>query len=98
MYSEDVYVESCHLRIEILIVVLLCSEEEAKKKIYSVCTSTYTGFGALISEELSYKVKGGISIGLIFAKILLDHEVLVNFIFNVAFASLRIAGSSLGVT
>lgn len=34
------------------------SEEEAKKKIYSVSTHTYTGFGALISEELSYKVKG----------------------------------------
>ncbi|XP_054790669.1 multiple organellar RNA editing factor 3, mitochondrial-like [Prosopis cineraria] len=34
------------------------SEEEAKKKIYSVSTATYTGFGALISEELSYKVKG----------------------------------------
>lgn len=34
------------------------SEEEAKKKIYSVCTSTYTGFGALISEELSLKLKG----------------------------------------
>ncbi|KAF3795744.1 Multiple organellar RNA editing factor 3 [Nymphaea thermarum] len=34
------------------------SEEEAKNKIYSVCTTTYTGFGALISEELSYKVKG----------------------------------------
>ncbi|KAA8548968.1 hypothetical protein F0562_000652 [Nyssa sinensis] len=34
------------------------SEEEAKTKIYSVCTTTYTGFGALISEELSYKVKG----------------------------------------
>ncbi|RID71228.1 hypothetical protein BRARA_C03177 [Brassica rapa] len=34
------------------------SEEEAKKKIYSVSTSTYTGFGALISEELSCKVKG----------------------------------------
>lgn len=34
------------------------SVEEAKKKIYSVCTTTYTGFGALISEELSYKVKG----------------------------------------
>ncbi|KAH9621266.1 hypothetical protein KSS87_011532 [Heliosperma pusillum] len=33
------------------------SEEEAKKKIYSVSTTTYTGFGALISEELSYKVK-----------------------------------------
>lgn len=34
------------------------SEEEAKKKIYSVCSTTYTGFGCLISEELSYKVKG----------------------------------------
>ncbi|KAJ7980304.1 Multiple organellar RNA editing factor 3 mitochondrial [Quillaja saponaria] len=34
------------------------SEEEAKKKIYSVSTTTYTGFGALISEELSFKVKG----------------------------------------
>ncbi|KAI9122993.1 hypothetical protein K1719_005882 [Acacia pycnantha] len=34
------------------------SEEEAKKKIYSVSTVTYTGFGALISEELSYKIKG----------------------------------------
>ncbi|PPS16764.1 hypothetical protein GOBAR_AA03769 [Gossypium barbadense] len=34
------------------------SEEEAKKRIYSVCTTRYTGFGALISEELSYKVKG----------------------------------------
>ncbi|KAK9161631.1 hypothetical protein Syun_007972 [Stephania yunnanensis] len=34
------------------------SEEEAKRKIYSVCTTTYTGFGALISEELSNKVKG----------------------------------------
>ncbi|XP_057739758.1 multiple organellar RNA editing factor 3, mitochondrial-like [Arachis stenosperma] len=36
---------------------VLGSEEEAKKKIYSVSTTTYTGFGALISEELSYKVK-----------------------------------------
>ncbi|KAL2339006.1 hypothetical protein Fmac_013452 [Flemingia macrophylla] len=36
---------------------VLGSEEEAKNKIYSVSTSTYTGFGALISEELSYKVK-----------------------------------------
>ncbi|CAD5196418.1 unnamed protein product [Musa acuminata subsp. malaccensis] len=34
------------------------SEEEAKTRIYSVSTTTYTGFGALISEELSYKVKG----------------------------------------
>eukprot|EP01018_Ginkgo_biloba_P004898 Gb_00163 [translate_table: standard] len=37
---------------------VLGSEEEAKKAIYSVSTYTYTGFGALISEELSYKVKG----------------------------------------
>ncbi|KAJ6897832.1 hypothetical protein NC652_024605 [Populus alba x Populus x berolinensis] len=37
---------------------VLGSEEEAKKSIYSVSTTTYTGFGALISEELSYKVKG----------------------------------------
>ncbi|KAJ9536957.1 hypothetical protein OSB04_029690 [Centaurea solstitialis] len=36
---------------------VLGSEEEAKKKIYSVSTTTYTGFGALISEELSYKLK-----------------------------------------
>ncbi|KAM6552489.1 hypothetical protein CsatB_013251 [Cannabis sativa] len=36
---------------------VLGSEEEAKKKIYSVSTTTYTGFGALISEELSIKVK-----------------------------------------
>lgn len=33
------------------------SEEEAKKKIYSVCTTTYTGFGALITEDLSFKLK-----------------------------------------
>lgn len=42
----------------LLVLVLGFSEEEAKKKIYSVSTSTYTGFGALISEELSLKVKG----------------------------------------
>ncbi|XP_050373521.1 multiple organellar RNA editing factor 3, mitochondrial [Argentina anserina] len=34
------------------------SEEEARKKIYSVSTTTYTGFGALISEEDSNKLKG----------------------------------------
>jgi hypothetical protein len=50
----------------VLILVIFCSEEEAKKKIYSVCTTTYTGFGALISEELSYKVKGVISCGSLF--------------------------------
>ncbi|MED6155554.1 Multiple organellar RNA editing factor 3, mitochondrial [Stylosanthes scabra] len=32
-------------------------EKEAKKKIYSVSTTTYTGFSALIFEELYYKVK-----------------------------------------
>ncbi|KAK7302657.1 hypothetical protein RJT34_13550 [Clitoria ternatea] len=36
---------------------VLGSKEEAIKKIYSVSTSTYTGFGARISEELSYKLK-----------------------------------------
>jgi hypothetical protein len=52
--------------IETIVLTVFCSEEEAKKKIYSVCTTTYTGFGALISEELSYKVKGAISCGAIF--------------------------------
>ena len=48
-----------------------CSEEEAKKKIYSVCTSTYTGFGALISEELSCKVKGCYLFPFILASVLM---------------------------
>jgi hypothetical protein len=34
------------------------SEEEARQKIYSVSTRHYFGFGALVSEELSYKLKG----------------------------------------
>jgi len=34
------------------------SEEEAKKKIYALSTTTYTGFQANISEELSEKCKG----------------------------------------
>ncbi|XP_021607808.1 multiple organellar RNA editing factor 8, chloroplastic/mitochondrial [Manihot esculenta] len=33
------------------------SEEEARKKIYSVSTRCYFAFGALVSEELSYKIK-----------------------------------------
>ncbi|KQJ99153.1 multiple organellar RNA editing factor 8, chloroplastic/mitochondrial [Brachypodium distachyon] len=33
------------------------SEEEAKQKIYSVSTRHYFAFGALVSEELSYKLK-----------------------------------------
>lgn len=68
--------------------ILSCSEEEAKKKIYSVCTSTYTGFGALISEELSYKVKGWISVGLILANVLLYPEVLTEFNFFLMLPSL----------
>ena len=43
---------------EVFYLLVVYSEEEAKKKIYSVSTTTYTGFGCLISEELSYKVKG----------------------------------------
>lgn len=47
-----------YLEFRFVIVCVGCSEEEAKKKIYSVSTVAYTGFGALISEELSHKVKG----------------------------------------
>lgn len=36
---------------------VLGSEEEARKKIYSVSTRHYFAFGALVSEELSYKIK-----------------------------------------
>ena len=34
------------------------SEEEARQKIYSVSTRHYFAFGALVSEELSDKLKG----------------------------------------
>lgn len=37
---------------------LICSEEEARMKIYSVSTRCYYAFGALVSEEISYKIKG----------------------------------------
>uniref|UniRef100_A0A803R0L1 MORF/ORRM1/DAG-like MORF domain-containing protein n=2 Tax=Cannabis sativa TaxID=3483 RepID=A0A803R0L1_CANSA len=37
--------------------MVLGSEEEAMKKIYSVSTCTYTGFGALILEEFYIKLK-----------------------------------------
>lgn len=53
-----------------------------------MCTSTYTGFGALISEELSYKVKGWISVGLILANVLLYPEVLTEFNFFLMLPSL----------
>lgn len=35
------------------------SEEEARQKIYSVSTRCYFAFGALVSEEVSLKIKGG---------------------------------------
>lgn len=38
--------------------MLCCSEEEARQKIYSVSTRHYFAFGCLVSEELSYKIKG----------------------------------------
>jgi hypothetical protein len=38
------------------------SKKTAKKKIYSVCTSNYTGFGAVISEEMAYKLKEEVSV------------------------------------
>lgn len=34
------------------------SEEEARMKIYSVSTRCYYAFGALVSEDLSHKIKG----------------------------------------
>ncbi|KAH7512638.1 hypothetical protein FEM48_Zijuj12G0112100 [Ziziphus jujuba var. spinosa] len=37
--------------------MVIGSEEEARMKIYSVSTRCYYAFGALVSEELSYKIK-----------------------------------------
>ncbi|PON98971.1 LOW QUALITY PROTEIN: hypothetical protein TorRG33x02_052080, partial [Trema orientale] len=37
--------------------MVLGSEQEARMKIYSVSTTCYFAFGALVSEELSYKIK-----------------------------------------
>ncbi|TYJ02661.1 hypothetical protein E1A91_A13G245200v1 [Gossypium mustelinum] len=34
------------------------SEEEAKKRIYSVCTTLYTGFRAFFSKDLIYELRG----------------------------------------
>ena len=38
--------------------VICSSEDEARMKIYSVSTRHYFAFGALVSEELYYKLKG----------------------------------------
>ncbi|MBA0580135.1 hypothetical protein Gorai_022365, partial [Gossypium raimondii] len=40
-----------------LFLVFICSEDEARMKIYSVSTRHYYAFGALVSEEVSYKIK-----------------------------------------
>lgn len=42
----------------LMLIVNFFSEEEARMKIYSVSTRHYFAFGALVSEELSYKLKG----------------------------------------
>ena len=76
----------------IFILIHLCSEEEAKKKIYSVCTTTYTGFGALISEELSYKVKGDNFMALLFCKILSQNQVWTELCIIDVSASLGLPG------
>ena len=38
--------------------MVCCSDDDARMKIYSVSTKHYFAFGALVSEELSYKIKG----------------------------------------
>lgn len=45
----------------LLMYFLGCSEQDARMKIYSVSTRHYFAFGALVSEELSYKLKGNCS-------------------------------------
>ncbi|TYI32113.1 hypothetical protein ES332_A04G035900v1 [Gossypium tomentosum] len=37
---------------------LLLSAEEAKKRIYSVCTTRYTGFRAIFSKDLVEELRG----------------------------------------
>jgi hypothetical protein len=41
---------------------LLCSEEEAKKKIYNVSCERYFGFGCEIDEETSNKLEGSFNL------------------------------------
>jgi hypothetical protein len=36
-----------------------CSYEEAKKRMYAFSTTTYVGFQAVMTEEMSEKFKGG---------------------------------------
>lgn len=39
---------------------MVLSYDEARMKIYSVSTRCYYAFGALVSEEDSYKLKGNV--------------------------------------
>jgi hypothetical protein len=36
-----------------------CSYEEAKKRMYAFSTTTYVGFQAVMTEEMSEKFRGG---------------------------------------
>lgn len=54
------------------------SEEEARMKIYSVSTRCYFAFGALVSEDLSHKLKGRESC-------ILEVLVFAIFVFRAAF-------------
>ena len=42
----------------LFLVLGLCSEEEAKKRIYNVSCERYLGFGCEIDEETSTKLEG----------------------------------------
>ena len=37
--------------------LVVCSEEEAKKSIYSVSTKYYYAFGCRVHEHLTYKIR-----------------------------------------
>ncbi|MQM19780.1 hypothetical protein Taro_052790 [Colocasia esculenta] len=50
------------------------SEEEAKKKIYSVCCDRYFGFGCEIDEETSKKLEGHTSVILVLPDSYVDFE------------------------
>lgn len=59
------------------VINLPCSEEEARMKIYSVSTRHYYAFGALVSEELSYKLKGDIFLVFLFSLIFFGYFLIL---------------------
>lgn len=72
------------------------SEEEARMKIYSVSTRHYFAFGALVSEELSYKLKGIVHSSNF-------KDFVLNFVFSfissvLYFSNCRTSQSSMGST